>query len=191
MYGDKKLSKITAKDIDDYKTLRLRDTKTATVNREIATLRQIFNLARRWKKFFGDTPVSTSKLLLEHNQKEKLLTYEEETKLLSHYNPYLRAIIITALNTGMRKMEILSLNWSNLDLKNGVITIDQTNTKTKKARRIQMIITMRILLKEPTLKKVIIKMNRCFYLKKELLINSTLPLKVLLRGLVKTQVSTG
>ncbi|MGH7908557.1 MAG: tyrosine-type recombinase/integrase [Thermodesulfobacteriota bacterium] len=152
LYGNKKLSEITPKDIDDYKTLRLRDAKPATVNREIATLRQIFNLAKRWKKFFGENPISISKLLPEHNLKERILTYEEETRLFSLCNPYLRPIVVTALNTGMRKSEILTLKWSNVDQKNGVITIDQTNTKTKKTRRIPINSTMRTLLPEQKLK---------------------------------------
>ncbi|MGH7800985.1 MAG: tyrosine-type recombinase/integrase [Thermodesulfobacteriota bacterium] len=152
LYGDKKLSEITPKDVDDYKTLRLRDAKPATVNREIATLRQIFNLAKRWNKFFGENPVSISKLLPEHNQKERILSYEEETKLFSLGNPCLRAIIITALNTGMRKTEILTLKWFNVELENGVITIDQTNTKTKKTRRIPINSTMRKLLREQKLR---------------------------------------
>ena len=152
LYGNKKLSEITPKDVDDYKALRLRDARPATVNREIATLRQIFNLAKRWKKFFGENPVSISKLLPEHNQKERILTYEEEMRLLDACNEYLRPIIVTALHTGMRKTEILTLNWSNIDLENGLITIDQTNTKSKKTRRIPINSTMRILLKEQWLR---------------------------------------
>jgi integrase len=152
LHGDKKLSNITPKDVDDYKTLRLRDFQPATVNREIATLRQLYNLAKRWKKFFGENPVSISRLLPEHNQKERILTYEEEIKLLSFCNPFLRPVVVTALNTGMRKTEILTLKWSNIDLGNGVITIDQTNTKTKKTRRIPINSTMRTLLLEQKLK---------------------------------------
>jgi site-specific recombinase XerD len=76
LYGDKKLSDITPKDIDDYKTLRLIDAEPSTVNRELSALRQLFNLAKRWKRFFGENPVSVSKLLPEHNQKERILTYE-------------------------------------------------------------------------------------------------------------------
>src|SRR3990167_4843844 len=62
LYGDKKLSEISPKDIDDFKEIRLRDAKPATVNRELSTLRQIFNLAKRWRKFFGENPVSMSGL---------------------------------------------------------------------------------------------------------------------------------
>lgn len=152
-YGDKKLSEITPKDVDDYKTLRLRnDAKPATVNRELQIIRHLFNLASRWRKFFGRNPVSESGLLEVHNQVERILTFEEEERLLNSSPPYLRAILTCALNTGMRKGEILTLKWSNVDLENNVITLEHTNTKSKKTRRIPINTPLRKLLLEQRLK---------------------------------------
>ena len=37
----------------------------------------------------------------------------------------MKPIIITALNTGMRKGEILNLKWSNVDFKKGYITVEE------------------------------------------------------------------
>lgn len=153
MYGDKKLSEITPKDIDDFKEIRLKFAKPATVNRELSTLRQVFNLAKRWGRFFGQNPVSISGLLPESNMKERILTPEEEETLLSYSNTYLKPIIITALQTGMRKSEIITLKWSNVDLANGVITIEQTNTKNKKTRRIPVNFYMRNVLLQQKLRR--------------------------------------
>ncbi|GJM15983.1 MAG: integrase [Thermodesulfobacteriota bacterium] len=154
LYGNKKISEISPKDIDDFKEIRLRKVKPATVNRELSTLRQIYNLAKRWNSFSGENPVSISGLLPEENLKERILTFIEEDKLLSISNKHLKPIIITALNTGMRKSEILSLKWSNVDLENGVITIDQTNTKNKKTRRIPINSNLKSLLLEQKLKSI-------------------------------------
>ena len=60
-------------------------------------------------KFFGNNPVSEAKLLPEDNQVERILTAEEEERLIKNSSPHLVPILITALNTGMRKEEILSL----------------------------------------------------------------------------------
>ncbi|NSW97804.1 MAG: site-specific integrase, partial [Deltaproteobacteria bacterium TMED126] len=38
--------------------------------------------------------------------------------------------------TGMRKFEILTLKWINIDLKNRIITLDYKNTKNKRKRKI-------------------------------------------------------
>ena len=152
LYGNKKLSELTPKDIDDFKEIRLRKVKPATVNRELSTLRQIYNLAKRWNNFVGENPVSISGLLPEGNLKERILTPIEEEKLLSLSNEYLKPIIMTALNTGMRKSEILSLKWSNVDIELGIITIDQTNTKNKKTRRIPINSNLKSLLLEQKIK---------------------------------------
>jgi integrase len=152
LYGDRKLTEINPKDIDDFKEIRLKSVQPATVNRELSTLRQIYNLAKRWNQYYGENPVSISRLLPEENVKERILTAQEEEKLLSISNEYLKPIIITALHTGMRKTEILTLLWSNVDLSNGIITIDQTNTKSKKMRRVPINSVLKTLLYEQKLK---------------------------------------
>jgi len=57
-----------------------------------------------------------------------------------------------ALNTGMRRGEILSLLWSDIDFDTNMITIDQTNTKSKKQRRIPINSVLRTMLIELKLK---------------------------------------
>jgi len=151
-FGDKKLSQISPKDIDDYKLSRLSTLKPASVNRELACLSHLFNLAKTRKKFFGDNPVSISKLLPEHNQVERILTREEEARLINSSSPELRSIIICALNTGMRKNEIITLSWDNIDIDRNVITLEHTNTKSKKTRRIPINSVLRKLLLEQRLK---------------------------------------
>lgn len=150
--GDHRLSQITSKDIDDYKESRLTKIQPATVNRELSVLRHLLNLAKRWKKFFSDNPVSESGLIPVNNQKERILTLEEEESLLASSNSHLRAILICALNTAMRKGEIITLKWFNVDLENNIITLEHTNTKNKKTRRIPINSKLRKLLLEQRLK---------------------------------------
>jgi len=150
-FKDKKLSEITPKDIDDYKQLRLAKAKPATVNRELQIIRHLFNLAYRWKRLFGQNPVSESGLLEVHNQVERILTPEEE-RLLACSPLHLRPIITTALNTGMRKGEILHLTWEDVDRENNLITVRQEVSKSKKTRRIPLNAIMRKLLLEQRLR---------------------------------------
>ena len=151
-FEHRKLSQITVKDIDDFKLIRLRDVKPSSLNRELATLSHLFNYAKRQKRYFGENPVSISKLLPEHNQVERTLTLEEEERLLNNCPNYLRVIVVCALNTGMRIGEIISLKWNNVDLDNNVITLEHTNTKNKKSRRIPTNSYLRNLLIEQKLK---------------------------------------
>ena len=151
-YKGRKLSDIKPQDVDDYKASRLDEVAPATVNRELEVLRHLFHLADRWNKYFGKNPVSRAGLLPLNNRKERILSLDEEKRLLSACDTYMRNIIITALYTGMRKGEAISLKWENVDLDNGIITIDQTNAKSKKARRIPINTVVRRLLLEQRLK---------------------------------------
>ena len=135
-YGEMKLSEITPKAIDDYKKVRINNVAPATVNRELEVARAMFNLASKWNNFFGKNPVSEAGLFKLDNQKERILSNEEEHELLSCAPPYLKSIIICALNTGMRKNEILTLKWVNVDLDNNLLIIDVINNKSKKVKRI-------------------------------------------------------
>jgi len=151
-FNNKKLTDINPKDIDKYKEYMLDNGyKPASVNRELSCLKYLFNLAKRWKKFFGDNPVSQVEYLDEGEGITRILTHEEEALLLKESPTYLENIIITALNTGMRKMEILSLRWENVDLEKNNITINQTNTKSKKTRIIPISSYLRKILLEQKL----------------------------------------
>jgi integrase len=80
--------------------------------------------------------VAQVEFLDEGEGTKRILSPEEELRLLEVSEPYLQNIVITALNTGMRKMEILSMKWECIDFAKGIITIPQTNTKAKKTRNI-------------------------------------------------------
>lgn len=151
-FGAKKLSDISTKDIEDFKLSRVKEVSPATVNRSLSVLRHLFNLAKRWKKFFGENPVSIAGLLEENNLIERILAPEEQERLIEASISYLRPIIITALNTGMRRGEILGLKWSEVDFQSNFITVTQNNSKSKKARRIYMNSTLRKILMEIRLK---------------------------------------
>jgi len=136
-FGELKLSAITPKDIIDYQNKRRTESaKPATINRELACFKSLFNLAKQRNRFFSDNPVSRVKFLEENNQIERVLSPSEEVKLLANSAPHIKPIIITAVNTGLRKFEILSLKWENIALENNLITIEATNTKSKRLKRI-------------------------------------------------------
>lgn len=122
VFGAKKLGDITTHAIEAYKIKRLERVKPATVNREIVLLKHMFNLAINWGKAMVN-PVRGIRLLREAALPERILTREEITKVLAVCSDYFKPIVLTALHTGMRKMEILTLKWAQVDLETRVITI--------------------------------------------------------------------
>jgi integrase len=102
--------------------------KTATVNRRMACLRHLFSKAKEWK-IIADHPCEGVKQLRENNGRTRFLDIEECTALLDACpSPTLRHIVELALNTGMRKSEILRLKWKHINLRRGFLEIlDQKN----------------------------------------------------------------
>jgi integrase len=140
-FGGKALSEISSFMVEKYKLTRKEEgAGPATINRELGCLRHMFNMALKWKKA-QINPVREVKFLKEPKEKDRILAEEEEASLLEavrtgHKAKHLEAIILTALNTGMRKGEILNLKWSNVDFKNRVITVEKT--KNDEIRKIPM-----------------------------------------------------
>jgi len=123
-FGNPKLDHITPRLIVAYKNKRYTDgIKPATINRELATLKKAFNLARREWEWCSDNPVCRVSMERENNTRDRWLTVEEEQRLLQAVSPWLRDVIIFALNTGMRMGEILALTWAGVDLFRRTVTV--------------------------------------------------------------------
>lgn len=151
-FGTKTLHEITPHDIERYKSLRLgsvnatpklknpRKISHSTVNREMSWLRGLFNRAIDWGKV-EHNPLKKVKFFKENNQRVRYLEKEDITKLLTHCDDRLRAVVIVAINTGMRKAEIQNLKWGDVNFsqdiirvpfsKNGEMRYIQTNEAVK------------------------------------------------------------
>jgi len=121
-FTGKYLFEINARMADEYKAKRLEKVAPATVNREVACLKHMYTKAIEWD-YATANPVKSVKLLKEPPGRLRYLNPDEARKLIEACQGYLRSIIITALNTGMRKGEILSLRWADVDLENRKITV--------------------------------------------------------------------
>ena len=141
LFQDRLLSEVSPFLIEKHKLRRKEEgAKPRTIAIELACLRHMFNMAMKWGRAVSN-PVQGIKFPKESEVKDRILSEEEEERLLDTVRTepkgkHLEPIIITALNTGMRKGEILNLKWENVDLKNGVIVVEKT--KNGKIRKIPM-----------------------------------------------------
>ncbi len=71
-------------------------------------------------------------------ERKRVLTDTEEEKLFMELSSKLQQIVTIALNTGMRKMEILSLEWTEVDLDRREVLVVTEKSKTKTERRIPL-----------------------------------------------------
>jgi len=101
--------------------------KPASINRIISTVKHMFTKAVDWELVEADTLKKVRKVKqLREDRRLRFLSIEEAQGLISVCDEHLKPIVMTALNTGMRKGEILGLRWSQVDLQHGFILLDKT-----------------------------------------------------------------
>jgi integrase len=130
------IARINSEYIERYKKQRLGEgVKKSTVNREMSCLRLVFNKAISWG-YLDESPMKNFKFFSEKdNFMERVLSLEEEERLLKNCaSKAVKDFIVFGLNTGMRKSEILALEWKNVSLEKRAILV--TMTKSGKNREI-------------------------------------------------------
>lgn len=128
-FGNRRLNTFNSLLVEKYQTERIhKGNKPATVNRHLAMLKHMFTKAVEWQMASEDVQkhIKRVKLLEENNRRLRYLSKEECGALIEACHNHLKPIVITAMNTGMRKGEILSLKWDNVDLRHGFILLDVT-----------------------------------------------------------------
>ncbi len=134
-FGGNYLYTITTNDVERFKAERIKEVSPGRLNRNLACLKSIFNKAIQWGKV-EKNPVKGVKMLKEANGRDRYLEKDEIAHLLSNCSGYIKAITIIALNTGMRKGEILNLKWQDIDFRREIIYL--LDTKNKEKREVQM-----------------------------------------------------
>lgn len=137
-FGSLTLYEITPAHIEKFKSLRLRQgVSKSTIDRELALLKRMFSVAIDWN-YASENPVKKVKLFKPDNKRERVLTPEEETRLLAVAKDDLRMFLILLLNTGLRKMEALSLKWTDVDFEKKVLFVRAENSKSGRGRVIPL-----------------------------------------------------
>ncbi len=111
-------------------TIRNDKRSPATTNRYLAALSHTFTTAVKEYGWIESNPVLKINKPKEPRGRTRFLSEEERKRLLiecqQSENPYLYLVVVLLLSTGARKMEILGLQWSDIDFIRNVITLHQT-----------------------------------------------------------------
>jgi integrase len=149
-FGKQKLRSITYEDLLTFRNARLKTSthqseqrSIATVNREMAYLRRLLNIAER-NEWINVNPFKRGDSLIhvvDERKRERILTREEEARLLiqcTGRRKHLKPLIIAGLDTGCRLGELLKIRFKDVDFVDNLITIQAFNTKTMRERQISM-----------------------------------------------------
>jgi integrase len=111
--------------------------KPATVNRMLALMKRIYNLAIREDRV-EKNPCFKVSMLPENNKRDRVISHAEFQAIISHLPKHAEDIVTVAYYTGMRSGEILNLTWDRVNLKEGYIDLTADDTKTSEPRRIYL-----------------------------------------------------
>jgi integrase len=115
----------------------------ATINRELQSFGGAINFANTHWGWALPNPVKGN-MLQEPDGRLRWLTREQSETLLdaarqqSERAPHLAPLITLALHTGMRRGEMLGLEWSRVDLRANLLYLESHHTKAKKRRSVAL-----------------------------------------------------
>jgi integrase len=121
--GIEQASDITPLLLEDYKARRLKEVSARTVNIEVGAVKTMLNRAVELGLISENPIVKIKKIKGPSRKPVEFLTKEQVSSLLRNSSPTYRPIFYTYLNTGMRREELVNLEWSDIDWHNNQIRI--------------------------------------------------------------------
>jgi len=127
------MSEITGRVVSEYIATRRNDVGPGTINKEIGLLSRAINWARIELDWELNNPVQ-GRRLREPRGRVRWITHSEAVVLVHaaqqlDASPYLVDFIRLGLHTGMRKGEMLKLQWNRVDLGHGLIYLGEDDQK--------------------------------------------------------------
>ncbi len=119
------MARLTADALGAYRDARLRQVKPATLRRELAVVRHAVEVARReWGYALGPNPVALIRLPAVRDARDRRLTSDELDRLRGALdqcaNRLVPLAVRLALETGLRRSEILGLDWRFVSIKSRI-----------------------------------------------------------------------
>lgn len=135
-WGDRPLGELTHRMIEDWKDRRLlertrvgnRPVSKSGVNHELAILRALLGWARR-NDLIDVSPMDRVELFRVRNRRKRPLAEDQIVALeavLRGRRRHLLPLVALAVNTGMRRGELLALRWQDVDLERRTIFVRES-----------------------------------------------------------------
>jgi integrase len=138
-WGLTPIGRITKAQARDYRAHRHAEKRLSdtTVNRDLGALRHLLFWAMD-EGFLLANPLNRVPMVRERRKPRLMVTVAEEDKLLAAAAPHLRSIIIAALDSGMRRGEILGQRFEHIDFSRRLLYVTRSKTAGGEAREIPL-----------------------------------------------------
>ncbi|WP_174874919.1 integrase [Vogesella oryzae] len=124
------LASLRSADFADYRDERLKTVAPKTVQLELSLMSAVFNVAFRDWSIPVDNPITHIRKPKLPKGRSRRLVGDEEARLLAAAEQSradsLALCILLAIETGMRRGEIASLTWEQVDLQHSVVHLELT-----------------------------------------------------------------
>lgn len=133
VFGELKMTDITVAHAESYRARRVEQgASTATINRELGLLKQMFSLAVRAGKLMAKPHIE---LPAEDNARQGFFEREAFESVIPKLPDDLRPLVTTMYYTGWRaKSELLPLQWKHVDRTHQQLRLEPGTTKNKQGR---------------------------------------------------------
>jgi integrase len=139
-FADFTALRITKSMAEEFRTARKQSNpaiKDATINRDLSVLRHILYWAVD-EQLIQANPLARLKMARERRTRRQVLSVAEEQLLLGAAKDHLRPMIICALDTGMRRGEITSQRWEDIDFSRKLLFVTHSKTPEGESREIPL-----------------------------------------------------
>ncbi len=139
-YGDFQIEEMNKEKVLEYIQYRSIKLSPHTVKRDIESLSSLFNWAIDHNFMLKNICSGIKRPKLPEKLPVFFTKWEFEELLNKTIDNDLKDIFIFALNTGLRQMELLKLEWNQINLENKMLILDNRNhlTKSKKIRSLPL-----------------------------------------------------
>ena len=138
-FGEWPIGNISKPSVREFRTARHKEKQLTetTLNRDIEVLRHLLYWAVD-EGFLTANPLARIRLPKQRRKPRPILNLAEETKLLDAAAPHLRQIIVAALDSGMRRGELLTQLMEHIDFTRRVLLVTHSKTPGGEAREIPL-----------------------------------------------------
>lgn len=133
---------------DEYRRSRPEGAKPlseTTINRDVEVIRHLMFWATD-EGFIPTNPLARVRMVRERKARRPVLPVAEEVKLLAACADHLKPIVIAALDSGLRRGELLSQRWEDVDFERKLISVSHSKTPEGEHRLVPMTTRLRELL---------------------------------------------
>lgn len=133
------LETLTPSEIAAFWDQRLATVRAGAVIRDLSLLSSVINHARREWGVTAENPCALVRKPRAPTGRSRLLTPDEQTSLLlalaptGRRNPLMQPLVMLALETAMRRGELLALQWKHVDLERKVAFLEITKNGQSRA----------------------------------------------------------